>query len=168
MERVRFGFAYQALLDEFQKLGEGEKVLKAYYEANGVLMPDELVRDVHRKYAAEHSLYPLMRHRAQVKETTEGPAGDRFNEYFFFTDSDDVTVSRHWRYLCVGEHTHEFFEMLYVARGTCENRIRTRGARQDAATLRAGGHTRPRPRRAARHLHHGRHHPQLPRPQQHL
>lgn len=138
MERVRFGFAYQTLLDEFRELGKGEKVLKAYYEANGVLMPDELVRDVHRKYAAEHSLYPHLHHRAQAKETLEGMARADLNEYACFIDSDDITVSRHWRYVCAAEHTHEFFEMLYVARGTCENRIRTRGARQDAATLCAG------------------------------
>lgn len=105
------------LKSEIFKLNEEELFYKKYYYAKQQQYSlEKFISEIDMNYVLQHYLMI-----PEIKETIP----PRFEDFFFLDVSDDKSIGivKHNRYTPAIEHSHTFFEMIYVYSGSCSQKI---------------------------------------------
>lgn len=103
------------LLDKLKDFNEHELFYKNYYNAKQGENFQEYLGNLDKDYIKKQLLI--------VPEIKDGFMPDSIgDDAFFFNDNDknNVILSKHNRYTPVFSHQHQFFELVYVLQGSCE------------------------------------------------
>lgn len=102
---------YNTLQEVIYNWNEDELFYKAYFEAKHNSSIDDFIESLDlNDILRRHLLIP------EIKETIPSSFED---SYFFKDETNDLITSRHNRYCPPLEHSHSFFEVLYVYEGSC-------------------------------------------------
>lgn len=101
------------MIDELLEMNEDEKFYKAYYTAKQEHRLPEFLKTL--------DLGEIHSRKLIVPELDEESIPKKMldDEYFSKTDKKSVYLSKHNRYTPIFEHTHIFFEIIYVLCGSC-------------------------------------------------
>lgn len=109
--------SYGQFVTEFVKLSPQEQKLKEYYLKFGNYMEPE---DASDQIGKNHFVTTDNLDFAGI-DMQKGYLV--LDESIFLSDTSDIVLSKHQRYSKPTLHTHTFFEVIFILKGKCENKI---------------------------------------------
>ena len=106
-----------------------EQELRDYYETHGTIISGEADGDTAVNSGAPPRAYEndlrgvLTFEDFSVSRNTGDGSSPVFKEPLYFSENSDVFISKHPRYSAVPMHKHQFFEIVYVYEGYCEQTL---------------------------------------------
>lgn len=113
---------YSKIYDQLVQLEPAEQVLKEYYMKNHTFYPMERIPDL--VSGADCSKWGITtRSIPALTDPLDMVTAFELLEEDYFSGDCDIRILKNFCYTQVGEHQHTFFEMMYMLKGTCENKI---------------------------------------------
>lgn len=111
----------ELVLNQLLSYTEDEKIYKTYYELrNAPKKQEEYVQSLDRNFIIQHNI--LLPNFPEVYFPEELQEQDL---HFNFGDISNrfVFLNKHYRYTPVIEHSHDYFEIIYMLRGSCHQML---------------------------------------------
>lgn len=108
----------RTLWESMLSCSELELHLKAYYDSTGQYCPPEQYPRI-----SGHGWEVLPESGTSRSHMAASPMLSELPEDLYFRNSLQVRILRHFRYMYTPDHSHAFFEMIYVLKGSCSNQV---------------------------------------------
>ena len=108
----------RTLWESMLSCSELELHLKAYYDSTGQYCPPEQYPRI-----SGHAWEVLPESGTSRSHMAASPMLSELPEDLYFRNSLQVRILRHFRYMYTPDHSHAFFEMIYVLKGSCSNQV---------------------------------------------